>query len=158
MEKSSDLPRNFWSLGSLVLCVCTWETPLLWKRKRLTRGSGTRLGEGRRIRSGAGRGLGYHGNRDAQAGREPNLAANAPPILSMAPKKEKGTGSANSKIWEPSLIAAHLNQVSLPYQVSPSPGLRQLEHSLLSTALIGPYRLQITKKVLGRGGGRLTKG
>lgn len=100
------------------------ETPLLWKRKRLTRGSGTRLGEGRRIRSGAGRGLGYHGNRDAQAGREPNLAANAPPILSMAPKKEKGTGSANSKIWEPSLIAAHLNQVSLPSQVSPSPGPR----------------------------------
>ncbi|XP_021012793.1 sperm-associated antigen 17 [Mus caroli] len=28
----------------------------------------------------------------------------------MAPKKEKPAGSANYKIWEPSLIAAHLNQ------------------------------------------------
>ncbi|XP_005076718.1 sperm-associated antigen 17 [Mesocricetus auratus] len=28
----------------------------------------------------------------------------------MAPKKEKGPASSNSKIWEPALIAAHLNQ------------------------------------------------
>ncbi|EDL85549.1 rCG51962, isoform CRA_c [Rattus norvegicus] len=28
----------------------------------------------------------------------------------MAPKKEKPTGSTSYKIWEPSLIAAHMNQ------------------------------------------------
>lgn len=40
----------------------------------------------------------------------------------MAPKKEKGgAASTNSKAWEPSLIAAHFNQVSRGAQVPPVP-------------------------------------
>lgn len=40
----------------------------------------------------------------------------------MAPKKEKGgPASTNSKAWEPSLIAAHFNQVSESRSSPPPP-------------------------------------
>lgn len=59
----------------------------------------------------------------------------------MAPKKEKPTGSANYKIWEPSLIAAHLNQVSPASQVP----LVQGAWSTLCSVLL-PWVLQVLDK------------
>lgn len=103
----------------------------------MTRGSGTGLGEGSRIGSGTGRGLGYQGIRDAQTWPQPSFEANEPPILLMAPKKEKPTGSTSYKIWEPSLIAALMNQVSPPLK-SLQPRHREPGALLLSTALPGP--------------------
>lgn len=79
--------------------------------------------------------------RDAQAWPQPSFEANEPPILRMAPKKEKPTGSANYKIWEPSLIAAHLNQVSPSSQVPLVPGA----WSTLCSALFSQ------RQVLGKG-------
>lgn len=76
------------------------------------------MGEGSGIRSGTGRGLGNQGIRDAQTWPQPSFEANEPPILLMAPKKEKPTGSTSYKIWEPALIAAHMNQVSPASQVT----------------------------------------
>ncbi|XP_050013472.1 sperm-associated antigen 17 [Alexandromys fortis] len=52
----------------------------------------------------------------------------------MAPKKEKGTGSAISKIWEPSLIAAHLNQNDWKASIAFVVGNR-IEDDLLVRAL-----------------------
>lgn len=56
----------------------------------------------------------------------------------MAPKKEKGgTVSNSSKIWEPSLIGAHFNQVSSePRKSFPTPAVPELRQSL-QTALPG---------------------
>lgn len=72
--------------------------------------------------SGSGRGLGPHGSGDAPPGPEPRFESDAPPVLCMAPKKEKGgTASNSSKIWEPSLVAAHFNQVS------PGPRVRRAQ-------------------------------
>lgn len=55
----------------------------------------------------------------------------------MAPKKEKGgLASTNSKAWEPSLIAAHFNQVSgVPESSSPHLTLQatQLAHPPFQT-------------------------
>ncbi|XP_036047259.1 sperm-associated antigen 17 [Onychomys torridus] len=52
----------------------------------------------------------------------------------MAPKKEKSTGSANSKLWEPSLIAAHLNQNDWKASIAFVVG-NQIEDDLLIHAL-----------------------
>lgn len=131
----------------------TWETPLLWKQKRLTRGSEACLGEGSQSRSGAGRGLGYQGTRDAQARRQPSFEANAPPILSMAPKKEKVTPNTNSRIWEPSLISAQLNQVSLASQV-PSAQAPGAWNSLCWVILPKSHRMSWA----GVGGGKRKRG
>lgn len=75
-------------------------------------------GEPNPVRNWAWLRLPWH--RDAQSGPEHSLEANAPPVLCMAPKKEKGgTAGTSSKIWEPSLIAAHFNQVSPESRKSP---------------------------------------
>lgn len=71
-----------------------------------------RFGRGEPKRSGTGRGFGYHDSEDALSGPEASFKANAPLVLCMAPKKEKGgTATTGSKTWEPSLIAAQFNQV-----------------------------------------------
>lgn len=90
------------------------------------------LGEGNRGRSETGRGFGCYGSRDAYSRPEPSSDAHAPPVFCMAPKKEKGgTVSNSSKLWEPSLIGAHFNQVSSePRKSCLTPAVPKLRQSL----------------------------
>lgn len=60
----------------------------------------------------------------------------------MAPKKEKGgTVSNSSKLWEPSLIGAHFNQVSPePRKSSLTPAAKALRDRLSPDSTVAPLR------------------